>query len=887
MKITYAKKPIKEKPQGKNAVGSFRYANVNVVQDKTIEEIAADIGSGQTFHVGIYDAKNRETINKKRFLYTELIALDFDNDQAKRGEAIYEYEDIYERALHYGIEPSFTYFSFSHTDELPKFRFVYQLEEIITAANKRKYDILFDMFRLIFPELDENCSDVSRLFYGTNKGVANLSGKLLNEINLLLAWQDKVIEKETDKSNLARTWKSKAKQYGVNLNPKGKPYFEFDEHRNTIKPNYISDDLSALYLTEKSKARKTTGTSYTPTKTDSIIRENIKNWQSMAYQKSSFYRGFVDGDKILQYDERMFLISNLHFIKGGIEEYKKILERHIDKYEEPLDHYLYQMNRILDWCTLPINYEKYSIDDELSSIYPNLLMALKRTWTAKQINEGEKLDMNIMVDNLFDVAKDFAESHVKIVKGIKAETGIGKTEMYINMDFSQYKKVLIALPTHALANEVELRFAQVGKEVVRVRQRPDISSAEYWRFLKAGFNQKANQIWEAHFAKPENQTPEYFEYIDSIAAANSDTTKIVIATHEYSLLKGNADFDFIIYDEDVCLSAIKQYNTSLNDLHIFASGLINKTQLQPIFDKLKLDLEERRENNNGYADKFSQIYDGFNIDVNTKNFKGNNIPNSNVIDFFHCAGYAINGNGEIRYSVRRKLDFEGKKVLVLSATLSEIMFDEVFRDYLSEGKKITSYGTVQNRGTVKQDMVYTYSKSCLESRFDEIVNYIKWRCPDWQERTVITFKSLISRFKAAGFKVLPLTDKKDMAFGSTEGIDALKGDKIMVVGKFNYDDTFYKLSAKALNFDIDYAGNPQYPHSNIHHNGFEFPIMTYENEQLRALHFYYMEHELVQAIGRARAVREESADVMVFCDLPLLQPDEFFVDKSDKTLARQ
>ena len=114
-----------------------------------------------------------------------------------------------------------------------------------------------------------------------------------------------------------------------------------------------------------------------------------------------------------------------------------------------------------------------------------------------------------------------------------------------------------------------------------------------------------------------------------------------------------------------------------------------------------------------------------------------------------------------------------------------------------------------------------------------------------------------------------------MTFGNTEGIDALRGQKILVLGKFSFPEHIYLLWATALNIPIIEGGDTKRPYSQpIHHNGFSFRLFTYQQEELRLIHLYLIESDLEQATGRGRAVWYESADVVVLCDIPLQNADK-------------
>ena len=96
------------------------------------------------------------------------IWLDFDSK-----EKIVTPSEVLDRLEGYGIVPNVFYHTFSHSSEIPKFRFVIALDRFI--RNGHAYQYLLDGFNQIFtsddghPYLDQNCvKDISRIYHGTN-----------------------------------------------------------------------------------------------------------------------------------------------------------------------------------------------------------------------------------------------------------------------------------------------------------------------------------------------------------------------------------------------------------------------------------------------------------------------------------------------------------------------------------------------------------------------------------------------------------------------------------------------------------------------------------------------------------------------------------------------
>jgi hypothetical protein len=105
-------------------------------------------------------------------------------------------------------------------------------------------------------------------------------------------------------------------------------------------------------------------------------------------------------------------------------------------------------------------------------------------------------------------------------------------------------------------------------------------------------------------------------------------------------------------------------------------------------------------------------------------------------------------------------------------------------------------------------------------------------------------------------------------FGNTEGSNILKGKTILVIGTPYHAEFLYKLVAfsMGLNFDVDAVMKGQL----VNHNGYRFWFTTFEDEILRNIHFWMIESDLEQAVGRARLLRE-ICNVYLFSNFPLSQ----------------
>jgi hypothetical protein len=96
----------------------------------------------------------------------------------------------------------------------------------------------------------------------------------------------------------------------------------------------------------------------------------------------------------------------------------------------------------------------------------------------------------------------------------------------------------------------------------------------------------------------------------------------------------------------------------------------------------------------------------------------------------------------------------------------------------------------------------------------------------------------------------------------------MEGMDILVIGTPYHAEFLYKLIAftLGLHFDEDAEMKEQL----VTHNGRRFKFTTYDDETLRAIHFWMIESELEQAVGRARLLRYD-CKVHLLSNFPLSQ----------------
>ena len=105
-------------------------------------------------------------------------------------------------------------------------------------------------------------------------------------------------------------------------------------------------------------------------------------------------------------------------------------------------------------------------------------------------------------------------------------------------------------------------------------------------------------------------------------------------------------------------------------------------------------------------------------------------------------------------------------------------------------------------------------------------------------------------------------------YGNTEGSNIYEGEDLLVIGTPYQAEFVYKLFAFTIGLDFD--EDAKMKSQLVTHNGYRFWFTTYEDEVLRNIHFWMIESELEQAVGRARLLRYPCT-VTLFSNYPLTQ----------------
>lgn len=153
MKLMLDTKEYSSKPSGQDA-GKLNNRLLKTSVDISVEDLAKALGTGRTFIPAYLKEKGGDIKRRKEYWSSQqIIGLDFDDGMGLK-DAIEEFKDT----------AAFIYTTFSHTDELNKFRVVFALNE--PSYDHSEVESLLKYLLVKYPMADSACKDCTRLFYG-------------------------------------------------------------------------------------------------------------------------------------------------------------------------------------------------------------------------------------------------------------------------------------------------------------------------------------------------------------------------------------------------------------------------------------------------------------------------------------------------------------------------------------------------------------------------------------------------------------------------------------------------------------------------------------------------------------------------------------------------
>lgn len=831
-----------EKPVGKQISNISKRIAKYIVSD-TIDNLAKQIGeNGRSFTPATFTNYIRKNEN---FDKMQLFVLDFDN-------GIY-YKEIEERANKYNLPIAFAYKTFSYTEIHEKFRIVFLFDVVIIHSNIAK--LIICMLLRLFPEADQQCSDLARIFFG-GKGLLSVQDVMCQLSDCIDAFQKKILETDYSR-HFYRTIGNFARKYGVGLNEK--KLIDITKENRIFQENgaklattyyiYIASVKNAPYFY---KIKKNIDIQPQDNNNEPIFHEHFrKSALKKAKNICQLFRDSIVNINSLSHGERFGLISNLRFIEGG----EKLFKMMISESDSSSKEWAYQIQYIKKQEYHPMHCKDFCKYCEICNHDTTLFQTLKR------IHHFETLS-NIpnKYYTLKEAEKDLKNHFIKIMKSndndihiIEAQTALGKTEMYCKYIQTLWheQKFLVAVPTNLLKNEVSIRMKEMGIPVV---SSPSISEFVYLspnmkniilELYNKGYDKYVRKKIKVLLAEDcdtnyidykmaKRELKEFLDFFDNIKRFD---TRVIITTHAL-LTHMNEDilegFQIII-DEDIlhtiCNSQKKIYLNDICDL-LKSQKINNHQRIQ--LEKL-LKIPSRRPLI--FEETFEEIPLAL---VNSKSI----LSNFNNLKM-GCVMWK--DQNAIMYYYPYKLP--NKKIVILSATTNEGIYKQYFSNRHIDYVKC-------KKATIKGHIIQYPYYNCSRNAFKKngIKKYESAIRKKYGKIDIITFKKY---------------QLSDYHFGNIEGTNRYENHDIAILGTPHLNEAAYQMLAYVLNSNV-IIEKPCY--RKIEYNGIRFSFMSYENVLLQNIQTYFISTELEQAVGRARVLRN-NCHVYVFSDFPVNQAE--------------
>lgn len=865
----------------------------------TVQELIDEIAKGSTIKAGALNGnKNIDWESQQVF------CIDIDNDE----KSVEKYGMLipiqaYGRCCGLGIRPTFYYESFSSKPEHPKFRLVFVTDEAVTDIRIRNSIQMALM--TIFPESDKACKDLSRIFFGSPDKVT-VFNNAQDRLNPYILVQGMVarIKRMESASNATKIIGNYCETVGLNMinglpdvriitdeysyiPPVIDDYEEASKMEKVPAPLYIyyrgEGEISKIqynFNIELENSYKITVASEGKKLPKTPIVKEKYSYKDELIQRFDFdsltvncelWNDFINGSRWCYHNEIFGIASNMWRAEGAETKIINAIEAN-DNYKDKYNKintvkccrsYGYAPQRCCDFCP----YYKQCPNNQV-----NMLTAVnnKRGGIRKieDIEFKDKEDIRSeMATEFFTILNNLEDTNINV---IKAPTGIGKTEMLKGI--KNYTGMCIAVPTHKLAKEVYERL-NIPKAILAT----DIElsdkgiESEYKRLQAIGNYKDAHKLLEAYRTDLNaikdnrttaviNETLDITRYLDMQKEIHV-TNKPIICTHQKLLNLNNPNIHTYIIDEDILLSSLFQtVPLSIDEIDKLTAKakLIDAKTLVSAFATLKNYVEDSRNNCASvttvpalhYSEKevkeFIKEY-SLSLDVNIQNLLAVKKIKTDII------GTTL---GAIKH------ELPNGRIIILSATVNEVVYKGFFVD---REVNYIDLGTAKPEGKIIQHY-YGFSRSFLAKNATKALDIIKAEAPEINN--LITFKKYESNFTKAG--LTPITN-----FGATTGIDAYGGQDLIIAGTPHIIDSVYKLLASFIAPDAQIISDCEY--QNVKRNGYEFYFNTYNSNIntpsaniVQEIQFYMIEAELIQAVGRARALNN-NCTVHVFSNYPLVE----------------
>lgn len=790
MQINVSLAPITcaQKPQSKKEISFINSSFITT--GLTITELVEYSSEPYSYTItpAVFENNKR---NKSNWREQQIIMLDFDG-------GIYPNEVI-DKFKEYGITPNYFYFTKNHSSETPKFRVALITDKPFT--DKQELSELLKSFKHVFPQVDSNCLELSRMFYG-GTSATHLTDELVAQVKLLQMIYPYVIANDNNKTR--KVVQKRVYLYNYNSNTRFQTDFELSNYLcylKSLKDNSI--DFNELY-------------------------KNVKIFQD-----------FIDG-KWLYHPQLFGIATNLAWLKGGAKLFNETMKRHnengLTNYGEEkfslmtyVKHQEYYPQKLSDFSPYPEDHQ-----------YTNIISSVRRPiGRIEVLHQPELISLEEGARLFNDEIEKAIDDKSDAIYIFKLPTGFGKTEY-----LTKLKIACIAFPTHQLKDEVAERM-KVDYDVLPnppVFESNDLNN-QIQKLYKLGLKVEVNKLLKLVSSNANAQfstedmliANNYYQELEKVMSSNNT----VLLTHARAIESG-IDKELIVFDEDPIKDLLHMGSMYLTDLMLVNNQLRNSCITDFISTASSIAV--------GEVGKVPFM--AFDEDELSETIIRQDIG-SDIYSFMLSDYFIIDKLDKNKVHYIRLNELPDRKTIIMSASPILTLYKSLYGQRI----KVIDLSNIAIAGQIIQHTDHSYSRSSLD---DRLIEELEQKLGDTH---VITFQKIKHRLNNDGS--IP-----NMHFFNTQGYDGLNGQDIAVVGTPHLNDVVYKLFANAVGMDVNETCDMQT--RLVEHNGFRFYFKTLESDDLRQIQLEMIESELIQAVGRARVLRNECT-VEVFSNLPLQQ----------------
>jgi hypothetical protein len=563
------------------------------------------------------------------------------------------------------------------------------------------------------------------------------------------------------------------------------------------------------------------------------------DWDKL-YSEVRIWREFVDGT-FLPHAQMFGLTTAMIWVKGGTSRIKEIMDKwNKEKGLYTADAKYAMLTYVKKMAYQPQRLAAYSPYEEDWEHLNPLTAVREQRGMVDVLEEVERLPLAEAERRFQTFFREIQKTDDTNIYILRVPTGIGKTALLESVTAT------IAFPTNSLKDEV---YERVIVDKVKTPTLPPLQDEEFRSRIEYLYRVGLQDVAIKMIQRAAISNDYFLSTIEKEALKgylkdlrhSYASDKAVLTTHTraiYSEFKSRT----IIFDEDPLTSILQMKSFSIADFM--------RLESQDMFGK---NVEYA-----GVVDYLRDIPKGqviatpqFSLDVEklARDISSNGKIDDDLISFINSDFFirdSFNAN-KFTYIIRKDLPVD-KKVIILSATVPIKIYQALYGDRV----KVIDITDVEHTGKIIQSTNKSYSRESLRLSLERIDEIVDTQLP------TITFAEFVGQIQNA---------VQTMYFGNVSGYDSLKGMDMNVLGTPHLHTSTYLLIANSIGLRLK-PNDLIMDYQSVEWNKFKFKFNTYSHPDLREIQLSMIESELLQAIGRARALREHCT-VYVYSNLPL------------------